>query len=249
MKMRKNYSLASILVALLVLSGCANNKLVDGDENVHYAVAQEYMAKPNYSLAISTLEQLEQRFPFSRYAEQAQYDLMYAKFKNKDYEEVIILADRMMRLQPDHPQIAYAWYLKALGRYELSRSKRSSFSGWDITSRDTRSSKQAFDDFAAYLRLFPNDTYAPDARAKQIDIRNRLAQYELRIGEYYLQHGAWIAAANRANVVVSDFKETPYVDEALTLLIHAYTGMGLTDRVQKARAIQMDLRLSLVQTN
>lgn len=249
MKMRKNYSLASILVALLVLTGCANTQLVDGDENVHYNAAQEYLAKPNYSLAISTLEQLEQRFPFSRYAEQAQYDLMYAKFMNRDYEEVVILADRMIRLQPDHPQVAYAWYLKALGRYELSRNNRSSFSGWDITTRDTRSAKQAFDDFATYLRLFPDDSYAPDARAKQIDIRNRLAQYELRIGEYYLQHGAWVAAANRANVVLSDFKETPYVDDALTLLVQAYTGMGLNDRAEHARSIQMDLRLSLVQEN
>jgi outer membrane protein assembly factor BamD len=247
MKMRNLISLTSILAALLVLTGCASNKLIKGDENVHYTVAQEYLAAANYGMTISTLEQLEQRFPFSRYAEQAQYDLMYAKFKNKDYEEVIILADRMIRLQPDHEAIAYAWYLKALGRYELSRTNRSLLSGFDIATRDTQAAQKAFDDFASYLRLFPNDRYAPDARAKQIDIRNRLAQYELQIGEYYLQHGAWLAAANRANIVVTDFSESPYVDDALTLLVTAYEGMGMPNRAKRARAVQQDLRLSLVQ--
>lgn len=244
MKLRNSYALAATLSAVLLLQGCANSSLAGGNETELYQSSQTFLNKASFSLAIASLEQLELRFPFSRYAEQAQYDLLYAKFQNKNYDEVVVLSDRLIRLQPDHPEIGYAWYLKAMGRYELSRSNRSVFSGWDITTRDTTLARQAFDEFSAYVTLFPEHRYVPDARARQLDIRNRLAQFELRVAHYYLSHGAWVASANRATAVLADFGDTPYVDDALEILIQSYREMGQQQLADDAEALQLDLRVS-----
>ena len=244
MKLRNSYVLAATLSAILLLQGCANSQLMGGNESELYQASQDSLAKSSYSLAISNLEQLEQRFPFSRFSDQAQFDLLYAKFQNKNYDEVVVLADRLIRLQPDHPEIGYAWYLKAMGRYELSRSNRSVFSGWDITTRDTSQSKQAFEEFSAYVTYFPEHRYVPDARARQLDIRNRLAQFELRVADYYLMHGAWVAAANRAQGVLTDFGDTPYSDDALGVLVKAYRETGQQQLSNDAAALQLDLRMS-----
>ena len=60
-------------------------------------------------------------------------------------------------------------------------------------------------------------------------LRNILAEYELHVARFYLQRGAYIAAANRAKTVVESYQQTPAVAEALVILAKSYKIMGLDD--------------------
>jgi len=217
-----------------LISGCASRQTDVENEEELYRSSQELIAKEKYHLAVLRLELFEQRYPFSHYAEKNQIDLMFSRYKNGEKTETVILADRFIRLHPDHKQVPYAWYIKALATYDLSRSNRSFLTGKDISLRDSTQARQAFDYFRIYLENFPEHRYAPDARLKQLDIRNRLATYDIKVAQFYFERHAWVAAVNRATKVLEDFPGSPLVVDALEIMADSYRQMGeqeLADQV------------------
>lgn len=228
-----------ILSTITLLSGCASKTTAVENEDQLLESAQQSLNKGIFNSAVLKLESFEQQYPFSRYIEKIQIDLIYAKYKNHSLEDSIIRADRFIRLHPEHEQVAYAWYLKALATYDLSRSNRSVISGKDISTRDPKIALKAFDYFSTYLQNFPDHKYVPDARLKQLDIRNRLASYEVQVAQFYLKKGAWVAAVNRATAILEEFPGSPSVLDALNILEIAYLEMdqkGLAADVTAVKA-------------
>jgi len=223
-----------------VFSGCASKQANDENEEALFQSSQDLIANEKYHLAVLRQELFEQRYPFSHYAEKNQIDLMFSRYKNGQQTEAVILADRFIRLHPDHKQVAYAWYVKALATYDLSRSNRSFLTGKDISLRDSKQARQAFDYFRIYLENFPQHKYAPDARLKQLDIRNRLATYDVKVAQFYFERKAWVAAVNRANKVLEDYAGSPLVEDALRIMADSYLQMG---EAELANQIQQQLTL------
>jgi outer membrane protein assembly factor BamD len=62
-----------------------------------------------------------------------------------------------------------------------------------------------------------------------IYLRNRLADYQLRIADHYLQRGAWVAAAQRARETIEEYDGAPAVKDALRIMIHCYRKLNYTD--------------------
>lgn len=199
-------------------------------EQILYGTAQRSLRSGNYDRAINVLERLEARFPFGRYAEQAQLELVYARYQSSDHDTARNAADRFIRLHPQHDNIDYAYYLKGLAAYNKNRSLLDRVFTSDISERDMTSTRQAYADLAQLLQRFPHSQYAPDARQRMIYLRNLLAASELHVAGYYLRRGAYIAAANRARYVLENY---PTADEpmaeALIVLVEANYKLGLTD--------------------
>ena len=86
-----------------------------------YDQAQERIKSKNYSMAIDALESLERRFPFGKYAEQAQAELIYAYYENGLYEASVIAAERFISLHPRHPNTDYAYYMKGLAKFSKEK--------------------------------------------------------------------------------------------------------------------------------
>ncbi len=151
-----------VLAAVLsLLGGCAlwpfggHDKEEDEDqkssEQMLYRSAQSSLRSGNYRDAITKLQKLEARFPFGRYAEQAQLELIYANFMSYQPEAARSAADRFIRLHPQHPNVDYAYYIKGLAEFNKDRGLLDRFAATDISKRDPTSSKQAFDDFSDFL--------------------------------------------------------------------------------------------------
>ena len=112
-----------ILIALgfLALLGCSSNEELElppganSSEFELYQEAQKYLRNSNYDLAVQALQLLESRFPFGRYAEQAQLELVYAHYNNYEHEACIEAADRFIRLHPQHPNVLFAAGLSGHG--------------------------------------------------------------------------------------------------------------------------------------
>jgi outer membrane protein assembly factor BamD len=60
-------------------------------------------------------------------------------------------------------------------------------------------------------------------------IVNSLAAYDLHVARYYFRRGAFVAAANRAQAVVTDFQQSPSTQEALFIMEQSYDRLGLTE--------------------
>jgi len=225
-------------ISFFCLSGCSWNS--NGEENSDeysdeietseqklYKRAQGSLRSSNFRSAIEQLEQLESRFPFGRYAEQAQLELIYAKYMTSRLDEANSSAERFIRLHPQHPNIDYAYYLKGLSSFHKTKSIFDNFFQSQVFKRDMEPVQAAYADFAMLLSLFPDSQYSPDVKQRMIHLRNILADYELVVADYYMRRGAYVAAANRARYVLETYPNTLATPEALIVLIECNWRLGL----------------------
>jgi outer membrane protein assembly factor BamD len=199
-----------------------------------YQEAQRYLRNKNFELAVQALQLLESRFPFGRFAEQAQLELIYAHYNNFEQEAAIEAADRFIRLHPQHPSVDYAYYMKGLSAYTQNEGLFDRFLSTDVTERDTSYAREAFAEFAQLLARFPDSPYAADAKVRMIHLRNLMARSEINIANYYFRRGAYLAATNRGRYVVENFPQSPAVADGLAVMIQGYTLLGLDDLAQNS---------------
>ncbi|WP_262500987.1 outer membrane protein assembly factor BamD [Pseudohalioglobus sediminis] len=227
-----------VLLLSLVLIGCSSNDelpdVADTGEQQLYEQAQRYLRSNNWDLAVRSLQLLESRYPFGRYAEQAQLELIYAHYNGYEREAAVEAADRFIRLHPAHPNVDYAYYMKGLAAYTANEDLFSRFLPTDEAERDTSQAKEAFAEFNQLVTRYPDSPYAPDARSRMLHLRNILARHEILVANYYFRRGAYLAAANRGRYVVENFQRTPAVADGLAVMAQGYILLGLDDLAQDA---------------
>lgn len=205
-----------------------------------YTSAQDELNSGNYSRAIKLYETLEARYPYGRYAQQAQMDLAYTNYKAGEPELAIAACDRFMRLHPTHPNLDYIYYLKGLVFYNESVGPLAKWAGQDMSERDPKSQREAFQIFRELTTRYPMSRYAPDALDKMNRLVEALGGHEIYVARYYMKRGAYVAALNRAQEVIKSYSNTPYVEEALAMMIVAYQQLGLAqlaDDTQRVLAL------------
>ena len=231
------------LITLLILSfgvsGCAlfesDSELevdLNSGEQQMYRQAQRYIDSSNFDLAIRALQQLESRYPFGKYAEQAQLELIFAHHGAFQNEAAIEAADRFIRLHPQHPSVDYAFYMKGVAAYDINKSFFSSIIPSDDSKRDVSGVREAFGEFSTLLNRYPNSRYAQDARARMVYIRNMLARHEIHVANYYFKRGAYMAALKRGQNVVETMQGTTAVADGLAVMAQAYILLQMDDLAQ-----------------
>jgi outer membrane protein assembly factor BamD len=223
----------NVLLVGTMIAGCAatnNNPTKDWDAKRLYDEAQRAMTAGKYDVAIKQFEGLEARFPYGRYAQQAQLEIIYAYFKNNQGPLAIEAADRFIRLHPTHPHVAYAYYLKGLvnvpRREGLARYLNT---GEDARRQDPKSVEEAYLAFQEVVERFPDSHYAQDASRRMAYLSNEIAKHEISVAKFYLDEDAYVAAVNRSKFVLQNFQSTPSVEDALGIQAIAYQRMGLTE--------------------
>ena len=224
-----------------LLAACAGSDdmpdvAADSGEAQIYRQATRYLDSGNYDLAVRSLQALESRYPFGKYAEQAQLELIYAHYGAFETAAAIEAANRFIRLHPQHPNIDYAYYMKGLAATSANQDILSRFLPLDETRRDVSYAREAFAEFSQLVSRYPDSPYAPDAKARMVHLRNLLARHEINVANYYFRRGAYLAAANRGRYVVENFQRTPAVADALAVMAQAYILLGKDDLAQDASA-------------
>ncbi|MDA8598856.1 outer membrane protein assembly factor BamD [Porticoccaceae bacterium] len=228
----KNLSLMLLILSLSLTTGCSwlgwgDEEQAEEDsagltEKDFYERIQTSLNASNWTVAISNLQLLESQFPFGKYAEQGQLELIYAQYKSGDYESSIASADRFIRLHPQHPNVDYAFYVKGLSEISQTGGFFDSFLPTDSSMRDIGEARGAFTTLTELLSRFPESPYAADARKRLVSLRNRLARAEIHVANYYFTRGAYLAAANRGRFVVENFQQSPAVPDGLAVMAQAY---------------------------
>lgn len=235
----KNASIILLLLSLSFTSGCSwlgwgeeeptEEVTEDFTERDFYEKIQISLNASNWSLAITNLQLLESQFPFGKYAEQAQLELIYAQFRSADYESSIASADRFVRLHPQHSNVDYAFYIKGLSEISQASGFFDSFLPTDNSKRDIGSARNAFGTLSELLTRFPRSPYAADSRKRLINLRNQLARAEIHAANYYFSRKAYLAAANRGRFVVENFQQTPAVPDGLAVMAQGYNMLGMQE--------------------
>jgi outer membrane protein assembly factor BamD len=230
-----------VLTAIVWLQGCSvfstEDETKDWSAQKLFSEAKSALAEGDYQQAVSYYEKLEARYPFGRYAMQAQLDVAYAHYKNGEPESAIAAAERFIKLYPQNPHVDYAYYLKGIVNYNRKLGLLDRFVPIDQSQRDPGSASDSFQDFAELVRRFPSSQYAEDARQRMLYLRDNLAKNEVHVARYYLHRGAFLAAANRATYVVENYPRSTAVRDALEIMIEAYGRLEMTQLQADARRV------------
>ncbi len=227
-------SLAALLAVLLLVAGCGllpeqADETVGWSANKLYAEAKTAMGEGAYDKAVKYFEKLEARYPYGRFAQQAQLEVAYAYYKQQEKPQAIAACDRFIRLHPNHPNVDYAYYLKGLVNFNEDLGMLGHVSMQDLTERDPKAAAESFDAFKALVQKFPDSKYAQDATLRMAYLVNALASHEVHVAHYYMRRGAYIAAANRAQTTLKTYPDAPANEEALFIMVKAYDLLGMND--------------------
>ena len=221
------------MLLLAAAAGCAS--VGQDDETVGwsaqrlYGEAKDAMTAKDWPKAVRYFEKLEARFPYGRYAQQAQLEVAYAHWKDDDRALAVAAADRFIKLYPNHPNVDYAYYLKGLINFNELSGMLNWLTSPDMTDRDPKATREAFDAFQEVVTRFPNSRYAEDSAARMRYLVNALASHEVHVARYYMKRGAFLAAANRAQYAVRHYPQSPAIEEAVFILVKAYDALGMDD--------------------
>lgn len=214
----------------LLLSGCSTTP-VDKTANMSpdqiYAEAKDELKVGAYDKAITLLEKLEGRAAGTPLAQQAQLDKAYAQYKSEQPAQATATLDRFIKLHPASPALDYALYLKGIINFNEDLGLFSSIIRQDLAERDQQAAKESFASFKELVTRFPASRYTPDAQLRMSYIVNSLAKYEVHVARYYFSRGAYLAAINRAQLAVSDYREAPALEEALFILVKSYDALNM----------------------
>lgn len=225
-----------LLFTLVACSSTPDDKNYSADEL--YSQAMENMEDHNFEQAVKKFEKLQSRYPYGRYAQQAQMEIAYAYYKQGEPAPALSAIERFLKQYPNNAHIDYMYYLKGLINFDENLSGvLNAVSQQDPSERDPKSVRDAFDAFKELVTRFPDSTYTPDARLRMQYLINTLAGSDVHIASYYLRRGAYVAAANRAKGVLIDYPQTPQTRDALQIMVQAYGAMGMNDLRDDAQRI------------
>lgn len=221
------------IVCVVLAAGCSTTAPKDETANWSaqklYTEAKNELAEGNFQQAITLYEKLEAKFPYGRYAQQAQIEVAYAYHKQGDRVQALAACERFLRLHPDHPNIDYVYYLRGLINFNEDQGYLSIISQQDMTERDPKGLRESFESLKEMVTRFPQSKYAPDATARMAYLVNAMAWNEVHVARYYYNRGAWLAAANRAQYAVNIYRDAPAIEEALFIMVKSYDKLEMAD--------------------
>ncbi len=217
----------------VVIAGCGTTDTYDETTGWSagklYSEAKDAQADGAWDKAAKYLEKLEARFPYGRYAQQAQLELGYVYWKGNEPGSALAACDRFIKLHPSHPTVDYVYYLKGLINFNEDLGLTAYISSQDPTERDPKAARESFESFKELVTRFPNSKYTPDATLRMNYLVNAMASLEVHVARYYAKRGAYIAAANRAQQAIKTYPEAPAIEEAMYILVTAYDKMGMPE--------------------
>ncbi|HEU0229649.1 MAG TPA: outer membrane protein assembly factor BamD [Burkholderiaceae bacterium] len=231
-----------VLAAAAVIAGCSSFK-GEHDPTAGWSAPKLYkdaraqMSDANWKDARTRLEAIESRYPFGIYAQQSLIDLAYVDWKDQEPEQALAAIDRFQQQYPNHPGTDYMLYLKGLVTFTPPSAAFTRITQQDPSERDPKGLRESYAAFNELIKRYPNSPYTKDAKQRVVWLVSTIAQHEVDVAQYYYQRGAYVAAANRAQKVITDFQGVPIAEKALYIMYLSYGKLGLTKLQSDAKRV------------
>lgn len=220
-----------VLIFLLIFSllSCSKNKKLEYEalnEIDPYQIYQEgYTAfeKGDYFYANKKFSEAELAFEIVEFAAKSAIMSSYALYGINFYDAALENLERYLKKYPADKNVMYAHYLSAIIHYEQISDEK----------KDLQPLLKATEKIKYFLKNYPDSDYAIDLRFKKDLIQNQRAAKELYVAKYYISIQKWIPAINRLKIIVNDYEETVFIEEALHRLVEIYYYLGLEAEAKK----------------
>jgi len=227
-------------LSLLILSGCAKDDKMpyQGDSPEYiYAIGHTFLKENDYSQAIEAYRSLNAQYPFERYSKMGMLEMIYAYYEKSDSPMASAIAKQYIKLYPNSKSVGYAYYMLGVVNFDNGRGFLQKYLPYTMQDHDPANYKKAFKDFKKAITLEPNAEYVNDARRRMIYLVGVIAQFELNIGQYYYNKGAFVAAIKRSQIIIEHYPNSNQVEPALVLSARSYKMLLLP--VQSTSAMEM----------
>ena len=188
-----------------------------------YQEGFELFERGDYFYAEKKFTEAELNFEIIEFAAKSAIMSSYSLYGINFYSEALTNLERYLKKYPTDNNVMYAHYLMAVIHYEQIKDEK----------KDLRPLLKAKDKFLFLLSEYPNTDFSLDAKFKLDLIADILASKEIYLANYYIKKEKWIPAINRLKVIINDYNETIYVEEALHRLVEVHYKIGLTKEAQK----------------
>ncbi len=200
--MKRDYLL---IVLLALFSGCVSHHPPEGGGvEEEYAWACRKLDEGATEDAIAQFKRIIFEHPGSAYLDDARYGLAEAYFKQKDYILAASEYKALIRDFPSSPFVDDAQYKAALCYFMLSPRPE----------LDQRYTYLAIEEFKTFLTDYPQSKYVPQAKGKLAQLQNKLAEKEYKNGLLYYKMGDFEAAKIYFQMVLDEYGETDWADDA-----------------------------------
>lgn len=240
--MARSVTALAALALSLALGACSLfSKVTDPHKDWqaadYYQAAKQEFDNENWDASIKIYDQLEAKFPFGRFAQQAALESAYAYYKTGETAQCVSTLDKFIKAHPNHPNVDYALYLKALANFKEDLGPLSRMISQDLADRDPKAARESFEGFKDLVARYPESKYVDDSRERMAYLVEALARHEVNVAKYYLQRRAYLAAANRAQETLARFPGSPTRKDALEVMVESYDRMGMTELRDDAKKV------------
>ena len=173
--------------------------------------------------AARKFSEAELLFPQSVWAPKSSLMSAYSYFTYNYYSNAIYELERFLKTYPNHPRRDYAYYLLAICYYDQIVDE----------TKDLEPILKSREYFQYLIQNFPKTDYALDSKFKIELIDEILASKEMYLARYYFEKEKWIPAINRFKIVVENYNNSIFIEEALHRLVEINYRIGLEKEAQK----------------
>ena len=211
-----------VFIFLFLLNACSSdkniviNKQLSSDVEI-YNSGLELLKRKKFGEAVERFTELEIQYPYSDWSARGQMLIGFSHYSNREYDEAILSLSKFTELNPDHPLVPYAIFLKGYSYYERIPN----------IELDQEYAERALQEFLELTNRYPNSKYKKKSFEIIKILRNHLSSKELLIGKFYQSKGNYLAAIKRYKQILKKYKRSVHTPESLFRLIESYTSIGL----------------------
>ncbi|MCT4552365.1 MAG: outer membrane protein assembly factor BamD [Alphaproteobacteria bacterium] len=226
--MVKVKSILKVLVipAGFILGGCtAKNEevsLIKMKPCEVYNKAVDSFNEKSYLMTNQQLDALDENFPFSEVMDKSLFLAGKSYFLNDKFMEAVERFKRFLKLYPKHERAPEAEYMLSMSYWYMSGT----------VSRDITFLNIAKKSMKKFVNKYPENENTERFKKKIKAIDNSLAKKEVDTAVYFLDDHDHSAAISRLQVVLTQYKHTDLVPEALYRMVEAYTSIQLMEEAE-----------------
>ncbi len=216
------------ILIFLFLFSCTNKKaeytpLQKVDPYKVYQEGFSAFEKGDYFFAQKKFLEAELNMEKVEFAAKASIMASYALYSINFYDEALENLNRFIKKYPKNKNVIYAHYLITIIFFEQIADEKK-----DMEPLIKTKNKIDF-----FLKEYPDSEYAIDLKFKRDLIINQIAAKELYIARYYISVKKWIPAINRLKIIVKDYDQTIFIEEALHRLVEINYFIGFESEAKK----------------
>jgi len=210
---------------MFLLSSCSSIEKIQGQDKAetYYLRGEAYLKESMYIEALEKFNLVKNKFPYSKYAIDAELKIADTYFEKGDHLESQKLYSLFAEFHPQDQRRDYAIYKSGMSYYEMLPS---------TIDRDLGYGKNAIQDFKTVIEQFPNSTYFKDSMEKYTEVRTRLAEKEVYIGNFYRKRDVCEAAVERYKVVLEEYKDLGFDERMYFEIGKCYLEMDKKDEAK-----------------